>query len=279
METINQFTDNQPETNKPHYFSSFISSDWLKRKVRLEIIDSNTIKDFDKGILLLNDGQDMRALGIEESVETLMHSNHITPVAIVGIHAGERKAEYGVTGFPDYMNRGAKAKNYELFIKEELLPYLGSALNTPIIPRTTFFAGCSLGGLSAFDIAISNPEHFGGAGVFSGSFWWRSKGYEAGYTENDRIIFHKLQSIKVHDQFRCWLMAGTDDERNDRNRNGIIDSVNDTLDLYDVLCGQMHCAQNKIQLIIAQGGCHNQVTWKKYFPEFLKFAFGIENTK
>ncbi|MEJ7666534.1 MAG: hypothetical protein WKG07_46960 [Hymenobacter sp.] len=35
-----------------------------------------------------------------------------------------------------------------------------------------------------------------------------------------------------------WLQAGTHDETNDRNGNGVIDAIDDTLDLLAALAGQ-----------------------------------------
>jgi len=242
--------------------------------VKLEIIKPSKGHTGDAGLLLLNDGQDLEKLDLLNSIIKMQNRNELRPFVTVAIYCGERKSEYGVSGFPDYMLRGSKANLYECFVLEELLPFIEEKTGREFLPSQTYFAGCSLGGLSAFDIAISNQQIFGGAGVFSGSFWWRSKSYLSGYSENDRIIFNKLRSVDIHENFRCWLMAGTDDERSDRNRNGVIDSVDDTLDVYEMLCNKTSGNTNNIALKIVRGGKHETSTWEEIFPEFLLHAFG-----
>ena len=253
-------------------------SSFLKRIVEVEVINTGTIDRKDhKGLLLLNDGQLSEALQIQQTINKLHKSGHIIPVQVVAIHAGERQAEYGVSGVEDYLGRGGKAIDYEHFIIRELLPWMNAGSESQYSPLLTAFAGCSLGGLSAIDIVTSNPSWFATAGVFSGSLWWRSKSYENGYTENDRILFNKLTQSPIAGHFRCYLMAGTNDEVNDRNGNGIIDAVDDTLDLFDLLSLKINLPGNKLQLSIVDGGRHEPATWSMQFPEFLVHAFGTNN--
>lgn len=251
-----------------------IYSSFLKRAVKVQLLafeDGNHTEK--KGLLLLNDGQDIEKLELKNTLAKLVKTGSTIPFLVVAIAAGERKSEYGVSGNPDYLGRGEKAHLYEDFIIHELLPWIQSKTGYFFTPELTAFAGCSLGGLSALDIATSNPEHFGMAGVFSGSIWWRSKGYEEGYTDNDRIILSKLRDLKLSEYFRCWLMAGTNDEKNDRNRSGIIDAVEDTLDLFELLHKKIKLPSENLTLRIINGGHHHPETWAHHFPDFLNVAF------
>ena len=55
----------------------------------------------------------------------LYETNEIHPVFCVGIHcSAERKMEYGTASLKDYKGRGAKARLYQQFIFEELIPYI-----------------------------------------------------------------------------------------------------------------------------------------------------------
>ncbi len=252
-----------------------LNSFFLRRNVEVEIIGTRAIDKKDhKGLLLLNDGQLSGELNIEQTINNLYNSGQIIPTQVVAIHAGERQSEYGVSGTEDYLGRGNKARLYEYFIIGELLPWLNAVTEKKYTPGLTAFAGCSLGGLSAIDIASSNPSWFSTAGVFSGSLWWRSKSYEEGYTDSDRIIFNKISRSAHMEDFRCYLMAGTNDERNDRNGNGIIDAVDDTLDLYDLLSLKINRPGKNLRLSIVEGGKHDAATWARQFPEFLLHAFG-----
>jgi enterochelin esterase family protein len=75
-------------------------------------------------LLLLNDGQDSEAIGLQTTLEKLTHSKEIEDVIVVAVHAGDRMQEYGVAKKPDFKKRGARAKNYSRFIMTELIPYL-----------------------------------------------------------------------------------------------------------------------------------------------------------
>jgi len=78
----------------------------------------------------------------------------------------------------------------------------------------------------------------------------------------------------VNADLKCYLMAGTNDECNDRNGNGVIDSVDDTLDLFDVLSSKLRCPEQQLLLSNVNGGRHNPATWSQQLPEFLVHTFG-----
>ncbi len=275
MKSIIEVVENQAlNLESPPEIRTLYSA-FLKRPVKLEVIDFkiNSISG-KQGLLLLNDGQDLEKMRISKSVEHLTLTGAIIPTTIVSITAGERKSEYGVADEPDYLGRGAKAGLYNNFIINELMPYINSLTGKYFSPDSTAFAGCSLGGLSALDIVVSNPNHFGMAGVFSGSLWWRRKSYLEGYTDIDRIIHHKVNLTTLKDHFRCWLMAGTYDENNDRNRSGVADAVEDTLDMYELLAEKMKDPSKNLHLRIIEEGSHDTETWANHFPDFLHHCFG-----
>ncbi|RYG25987.1 MAG: esterase family protein, partial [Chitinophagaceae bacterium] len=76
-------------------------------------------------LLLVNDGQDLAQMGLEESLSLLYGKWKIEPVVVVGIKAStERLLEYGVANRPDFKDRGNKAHLYTSFIIEELFPFV-----------------------------------------------------------------------------------------------------------------------------------------------------------
>ena len=114
-----------------------------------------------------------------------------------------------------------------------------------------------------------------GGGVFSGSFWWRKKAYEEGYNEdNDRIMHELVREGHFNKGQKFWFECGTDDEKDDRNNNGIIDSIDDTNDLIIELQKKGYIYNQDIVYYEINGGQHNQVTWSKAFPVFLKWLLG-----
>jgi len=215
----------------------------------------------------------MDDLRLVEHLSTLYHENQISKIIVVAIHAGDRLQEYGTIHLPDHMNRGSKAAAYSRFVLKELRPYLRYHFKISTIPAYTGFAGSSLGGLSAFDIAFHYPRIFGRIGVFSGSFWWRSKNLGQGYLETDRIIHRAVKNSMYKSGLRFWFEAGSEDEENDRNNSGIIDSIEDTLALIDEL-KTLGYKDDDIEYREVAGGKHDPETWSGVLPEFLIWAFG-----
>ena len=224
--------------------------------------------------LYLNDGQDLPALHMQNVLDSLYDQRAIQPFVLVAIHAGDRIQEYGTAAQADYMKRGSKAGHYADFVLTELLPYVQKHYRVSPDPAQTAFAGFSLGGLSAFDLVFHHPERFSRAGVFSGSFWWRSKSTADGYRdETDRIMHDLVRKGTYKPTLKFWFETGTNDETSDRNNNGIIDSIDDTVDLIDELATKGYDRQRDIRYVEVTGGQHNQDTWSRIMPDFLTWAF------
>lgn len=254
----------------------------LRRAVHLDVVLPPDYQTSERTypVLYLNDGQDLPCLRMTAVLDSLYQKKAVQPFVLVAIHAGDRIQEYGVAAQADYMNRGSKAGLYTDFVLTELLPYIKKHYRVSTDPAQSVFAGFSLGGLSAFDMVFHHPERFSRAGVFSGSFWWRSKSTEAGYRdETDRIMHDRVRKGRYSPNLKFWFETGTEDETSDRNNNGIIDAIDDTTDLIEELVrkgyqrdgnGQRH----DIRYVEIVGGQHNPKTWSKIMPDFLTWAFG-----
>lgn len=248
-----------------------ISSNYLGREVIFNVLVPAQHPGPWK-LLLINDGQDLEGLQLFKHMNKLARQGEIRPTLVVAVHAENRLQEYGVAGNPDYLQRGAKASQYTSFVMKELLPLIEG--HFPISNRASdrVIAGCSLGGLSAFDIAWNYAAKFGKVGVFSGSFWWRNKALNAGYTDADRIAHHMVRVSKPGRKLEFWFEAGTEDEKSDRNNNGIIDAIDDTLDLITELVLKGYELNKHINYVELKGGKHDLPTWAKVMPQFLIWA-------
>jgi enterochelin esterase-like enzyme len=224
-------------------------------------------------VLLLNDGQELRSLRVAETLSALIGAGQVGALAVVAIHASDdRLREYGVAGIPDYQGRGNRADAYSAFVCEELLPDLSVRYQLPTQPVQRTMAGLSLGGLMAFDLAWMHPEIFGAAAVFSGSFWWRSDDSSVAAKIASRIAHQRVRSAAQRPPIRIWLQAGTADETNDRDGDGVIDSIQDTRDLVAALIRRgFHFDQDLIYREIP-GGRHEPATWAELLPEVLIWA-------
>ena len=79
---------------------------------------------------------------------------------------------------------------------------------------------------------------------------------------------------KFRPGLRFWFETGTADETSDRNKNGIIDSIDDTVDLIKELEDKGFTRPADVQYVEMVGGSHNTETWAKAMPKFLVWAFG-----
>jgi enterochelin esterase-like enzyme len=225
-------------------------------------------------VLFFNDGQDMKAVRLTDTLLQLYTSQQIPSIIVVAIHAGERLQEYGTVCKADYRNRGSKAKFYTQFIVNELIPHLKKHYPLQDGPHQTAFAGFSLGGLSAMDIVWNHPHLFGKAGIFSGSFWWRHSDYDEKNPDGGRIMHQLLDQSEYRPGLKFWFQTGTMDESDDRNNNGVIDAIDDTLDVIDILKNKGYHHKHDIRYREVKGGIHHPSTWAEVLPEFLVWAFG-----
>jgi len=226
-------------------------------------------------VLYLNDGQDLPRLHLRATLAALWARHALRPFVVVAPHANEQRVqEYGIAGRPDYNGRGSRAGAYTAFVLRELLPWAQHRYRATADPADAVFAGFSLGGLTAFDAVWHHPEAFARAGAFSGSFWWRERAVGAGYTPADRLMHQQVQAGSPHAAHAFWLQTGTLDERNDRNENGVIDAVEDCLDLIDALRAQGLDVARQLRYVQVEGGHHHPDTWGRAMPDFLGWAFG-----
>lgn len=254
-----------------------IDSAFLKRSVTLTAFLPSGIAAPERlGLLLINDGQDMETLGLASMLDELIRSQTIRPLVCVAIHAGaDRKMEYGTAVQADYMGRGAKAGAYSRFVMEELLSFIRTQYALPLSAGKAF-AGFSLGGLSALDIAWSHPGEFDRVGVFSGSLWWRTRALDDGYEEStDRIMHAQIKAGEKQAGLRFFFETGALDETMDRNNNGIIDAIDDTLDLIALLEAKGYRRPDDIEYLQLDDGRHDVATWARAMPAFLKWGWGF----
>lgn len=252
-----------------------VRSYYLNRKVKVDLYLPSETSRY-RSTLILNDGQDMEQLGLVKTFTSLLSKVEIPNIGIVAVHANEsRMQEYGVAGYPDFKNRGKKAARHSYFIIKELTPFLQKNYGLMKEEHKNVFAGFSMGGLSAFDISWNHSSLFKKTGVFSGSLWWRSRNTGTPKDDASRIMHERIRESEKVKGFKFWFQTGTRDEKVDRNKNGIIDSIDDTTDLIEEL-KQLGYTDEDITYREIIDGQHNFQTWSKIFPEFLKWAFPIK---
>jgi enterochelin esterase-like enzyme len=259
-------------TEKKLLYSSF-----LQREVMIEFFLPKNINEPSRlNLLLINDGQNLEEMGFRLILEKLMAENLIESILCAGIYAGpERKMEYGIAASPDYLKRGAKAGLYASFVLKELLPFIHKSYFIDSF-KEMGFAGFSLGGLMAMDMVWNYPDLFTKAGIFSGSFWWRSLDQDDKEYEDDkhRIMQQEIRKGHYHPGLNFFFQCGNKDETEDRNQNGIIDSIDDTIAVIDELEKKGYDRDKDIYYLEMPDGRHDIATWEKAMPLFLEWGWG-----
>ncbi|HRD57634.1 MAG TPA: alpha/beta hydrolase-fold protein [Ferruginibacter sp.] len=228
-------------------------------------------------LLLINDGQDLVKMGFENILDSLYSKNGISEIFCVGLQcATDRKNEYGTAKILDYKGRGAKAFLYTKFIFLELIPFLKKTYKIDSFYEKAF-AGFSLGGLCALDIVWNYPHEFTKVGVFSGSLWWRDvdqddKDFDE---EKHRIMHRQVREGSYASWLKFFFEVGTLDETADRNHNGVIDAIDDTVSFIDELVKKGYSKTRDVKYLELADGRHDVPTWARAFPDFLKWGWGI----
>jgi predicted alpha/beta superfamily hydrolase len=247
----------------------------LQRSVKLHILHTPPPADRSLyNLLILNDGQDIEKLLVKEAMDSLYEAGKILPLVVIGVEAGDRMQEYGVTDKIDYLGRGRKAGFYDAFIDNELYPYAKKKSSVRKF-QSVAIAGCSMGGLSAFDIAWNHPDKINKVGVFSGSFWWRDKASEdSSYSDDkNRILYSKLKASRKRPGLQYWFYAGAAEEKSDRDKDSVIDVIDDTKDIISLLEKKNVVAPEGLIYVEYPTGIHSYSSWSKVFPDFLVWAF------
>jgi iron(III)-enterobactin esterase len=226
-------------------------------------------------VLYANDGQEMAAWHLKRTLEALYAAGTLPPVIVVGVHASaDRTREYGTVEAVNANGMGARAADYVRFFTEELMAFVDGHYRTLTGPGNTAVMGSSLGGLMAFDLAWNRPDLIGTVGVFSGSLWWRTDASSVAARQNSRIAHAAVRAGPLKPGLRFWFEAGTRDETDDRDGNGVIDAIQDTTELIDALVALGYTSDADVVYVQVEGGQHSPATWAQALPTFLTWAFG-----
>lgn len=246
-----------------------LASKHLNRTVIVDVYRTHQKKN--QPVFFFLDGQDVRTMAIR-SLQQQLSAAGFPPFTVVGIHANEaRMWEYGTLRRADYADRGNRAPETAQFILEELLPFVQKRYQTAQEAHLNYVGGFSLGALVAFDLAWHYPHKFGAAGIFSGALWWRSRPFNKKLPDANRILHDQVSNASHLPPVRYWFQAGTQDEDGDRNHNGIIDAIDDTLQLMNLL-REKGQPEKDLHYLEIPDGRHEPATWAVAMPDFFRWA-------
>ncbi|MGZ6124750.1 MAG: alpha/beta hydrolase-fold protein, partial [Myxococcales bacterium] len=105
--------------------------------------------------LVLNDGQDVAALGLVATLADLWSKGQLAPVVVIALPAVDRLQQYGTVEHDatiacdsDGQMLGTKAAEYQRYVIDQVLPAAERAVGFRPAGARTGILGASLGGLS-----------------------------------------------------------------------------------------------------------------------------------
>lgn len=254
--------------------------------------------------LYVNDGQDMEAVGLQSTLDDLYRYKLIRPLIVVAIDMPQdRMAGYGVSDRAKgvsvvaptkYGPVGANAQAYSQWLAETLVPYVDMHWRTRRAADQRWLLGWSLGAINAFSVGWQYPQVFGRTGAFSPSFWLSTDSSDARAVQATRIAHALVETAPPPPESRFFFAAGDAEEKNDRDGDGIIDVIDDVLDLMRGWTGgdgRVHKGLKQLGYSTnvddatrpdasaavfyrLPGGEHNQKSWARMLPAFLQWADG-----
>lgn len=239
----------------------------LQRQVKLTIINTPVSDDkTELNLIIFNDGQLLDDMGMKEIVADSYSNKNINDVVIVGIHAGNRTQEYGISDNAKAGGAGEKADHYLSFVNNELYPYVKKKVGVRKF-NTVTIAGFGASALSALDIAWEYPDKISKVGMFSGAFSRKA----VNDTSANGAMYSKLKPSRKRPKTQFWFYAG---------KTGNTDIKND--DATDIEINANNIVQllgsknfiNADDIIYKKGNANNMKAWKAVMPDFLEWAIG-----
>ncbi|MGN2248354.1 alpha/beta hydrolase [Frateuria sp. GZRR35] len=247
-------------------------------------------------VLYANDGQDMQAVGLQPTLTTLYDEHAIEPVIVVAIDMlQDRASGYGlsdrqrgqsVVGKSRIGAIGLRAADYSSWVATALVPYIDAHYRTRADARQRTVMGWSLGALNAFNLGWEYPDVFGQVGAMSPSFWLAGDRSDAATVQRTRLAQAMVDRGPRREGLKFWFAAGTVEETNDRDHDGVIDVIDDLQDLVDGYRGEgvkhgglrqlgyaTTAPDADVTVFLLPGGHHQQASWAKMLPVFLRWAF------
>ena len=256
-------------------------------------------------VLYANDGQDMQAVELVPTLAELCRKHAIREPIVVAVHMlRDRASGYGLSNRATHRSLvggskigpiGSRAYDYSRWFARQLVPYIDAHYRTERSARARSVLGWSLGALNAFNLGWEYPKVFGRVGAFSPSFWLAADRDSDEAAQRTRLAQRMVDSGPKRNGLRFWFAAGTAEETNDRDHDGVIDVIDDLDDLVDGYRApdgfherglrQLGYTVNMddaahprttadVSVYLLPQGQHKQASWAKMLPPFLRWDYG-----
>ena len=228
---------NMPQLNRTRKIWIYLPDDYATTKKRFPVLYMHDGQNlFDKATSAYGEW------GVDECLDSLFRQGKKECI-VIGIDNGaKRMTEYNPYELKPYgIGEGDK---YVDFLVKTLKPYIDKNFRTLSNKKNTFIAGSSMGGLISMYAVIKYPSVFGGAGIFSPSFWVSKK------LEEDL----KKTGKKINSNLFFYVGGKEGEEM--------------LSDMRKIEADIKSISASKIYETTDPGAEHNEAAWRKYFPEF-----------
>ena len=203
-------------------------------------------------VLYMHDGQnlfdDATSFSGEWGVDEFFDSTALPKAIVVAIDHGDGKRLNEYNPYDNARFGKGEGDAYADFIVKTLKPYIDKHYRTIKNAANTFISGSSMGGLISFYTILKYPKTFGGAGIFSPSFWITG-------AKIDESIKAKGEKFKGKLYFYCGKLEGDN-------------MVTDMLKVFERMAA---VSKAKMTTVIRDDGKHSEASWRKEFPLFYQW--------
>ncbi|MEP7253866.1 MAG: alpha/beta hydrolase-fold protein [Ginsengibacter sp.] len=206
-------------------------------------------------VIYMHDGQNLfdeatafaGEWGVDDFLDSLQAVGNKETI-VVGIDNGhaKRMTEYNPYTYAQF-GKG-EGDHYVDFLVKTLKPFIDKNYRTLKGRPNTFIAGSSMGGLISLYAVLKYPKIFGGAGVFSPSFW-TAPGI-------DSMVRSHAGSMDA----RLFFYAGGKEGNSMLvNQKRIINEIEQS-------------STSQVKEVVDPDAQHNEAAWRKHFPQFYEWV-------
>jgi len=215
----------------------------------------NFLKGKSYPVLYMQDGQNLfneqtaafhTEWGIDECLDTLAPQLH-KEFIVIGIDNDSTKRLNEYNPYDNDKYGKGEGKQYLDFVANTLKPFVDKNYRTLKDAKHTFIGGSSMGGLISMYALVQYSNVFGGAAVFSPSFWIAPE------------IYTDVTNAKWQKTFQIYFYAG--EKESDR-------MVIDMQRMFNIF-KQKNCC--RVEKVIFPLGQHNEKYWRDEFDDFYRW--------
>ncbi len=222
-------------------------------------------------VLYMQDGQNIfdRATsafgiewGVDETAQTLIRSNKVEPLIIVGIYTEANRINELTDTYSTKHGNGGKAPLYAKFLVDEVKPLIDKTYRTKPDRANTGVGGSSLGGLVSLFLIEKYPEVFSRCAAVSPALLW-----------SDEALVQRWNTDRAKlplQRTRFWIDVGSQETVQDTPSTAYLNSVRS---LGEIFKNAGLEEGSDYRFVVKQGAEHNEAAWRERFPEILQFLY------